>query len=65
MIKILVVDDEPDLQSLIRQRFRQMIREQKFNFSFAVNGLEAIRLLKNGPKWIGQGGIKHEVRITF
>ncbi|MBS1928394.1 MAG: response regulator [Chitinophagaceae bacterium] len=46
MIKILVVDDEPDLQSLIRQRFRQMIREQKFNFSFAVNGLEAIRLLK-------------------
>ena len=29
MTKILVVDDEPDLEMLIKQKFRQKIREQK------------------------------------
>jgi phosphoserine phosphatase RsbU/P len=40
--KILVVDDEPDLELLVRQKFRRHIREGKFEFSFAGNGQEAL-----------------------
>ena len=36
MIKILVVDDETDLEVLIKQKFRQKIREHEFEFVFAV-----------------------------
>lgn len=43
--KILVVDDEPDLESLIRQRFRKQIRENEYEFVFASNGLEALAKL--------------------
>ena len=45
--KILVVDDEPDLQQLVRQKFRQQIRDKDFEFSFAQNGVEALHLLQN------------------
>ena len=46
--KILVVDDEPDLESLIRQRFRKKIRDGEYDFVFAHNGLEALaRLLEH------------------
>ena len=45
--KILVVDDEPDLQQLVRQKFRQQIRNKDFEFSFAQNGVEALHLLQN------------------
>lgn len=44
--KILVVDDEPDLEHLIRQKFRQQIRDRKFEFSFAQNGVEALQRLQ-------------------
>ncbi len=45
---MLVVDDEPDLESLIRQRFRKKIREGEYEFVFASNGLEALaRLLEH------------------
>ncbi len=40
--KVLVVDDEPDLQSLIRQKFRRQIRENVFEFVFAQSGKEAL-----------------------
>ncbi|HXH49850.1 MAG TPA: SpoIIE family protein phosphatase [Terriglobia bacterium] len=40
--KILIVDDEPDLELLVRQKFRKHIRERKFEFSFAGNGQEAL-----------------------
>lgn len=43
MIKILVVDDEPDLETLIRQKFRQKIREGEYEFFFAENGVSALR----------------------
>lgn len=43
--KILIVDDEPDLELLIRQKFRRHIREGKFEFSFAGNGQEALAKL--------------------
>src|SRR5262245_36905820 len=44
--KILVVDDEPDLELLIRQRFRRQIRQQAFQFLFARNGVEALTVLQ-------------------
>lgn len=47
MTKILVADDEPDLEILIKQRFRKQIREDKYEFVFALNGKEAITILKN------------------
>ncbi|WP_134091182.1 adenylate/guanylate cyclase domain-containing response regulator [Olivibacter sp. XZL3] len=46
MAKILVVDDEADLELLIRQKFRRKIREQVYTFVFAKDGLEALELLK-------------------
>ena len=44
--KVLVVDDEPDLEPLMRQRMRRMIRSGKYEFSFACNGLEALERLR-------------------
>lgn len=40
--RILVVDDEPDLEDLVTQRFRRQLREGKFNFVFAHDGVEAL-----------------------
>jgi len=42
MSKILVVDDEPDLEMLIKQKFRQKIREHRYEFLFAMNGNQAL-----------------------
>ena len=49
MIKILVADDEVDLESLIRQIFRRQIREQKYEFVFASNGKDALEKLQAHP----------------
>ncbi len=49
MSKILVVDDEPDLSTLIKQRFRQKIREKKYDFIFALNGREALEATEANP----------------
>ena len=46
MTKILVVDDEPDLEVLIKQKFRKKIREKKYDFVFAENGRQALEQLK-------------------
>ncbi len=43
--KILIVDDEPDLELLIRQRFRREMREGVYHFAFARNGAEALNAL--------------------
>ncbi|MET4074593.1 adenylate/guanylate cyclase domain-containing protein [Hymenobacter sp. UYCo722] len=46
--KILVVDDETDLELLIKQKFRRKIRENVYEFVFAANGQEALtRILEN------------------
>jgi phosphoserine phosphatase RsbU/P len=47
--KILVVDDEPDLEVLIRQRFRKQIRDGELRFEFAQNGLQALSRLDEHP----------------
>ncbi len=45
---ILVVDDEPDLELLIKQKFRKKVKNNEFNFTFANNnnGLEALNRLQ-------------------
>ena len=48
--KILVVDDEIDLESLIRQKFRRQIRDKVYDFVFAFNGLEALTKLLEYPE---------------
>ena len=49
MTKILVADDEVDLETLIRQKFRQKIRQQEYEFVFAINGNDAIRKIEQHP----------------
>jgi adenylate cyclase len=49
MAKILVADDEADLETLIKQKFRQKIRENKFEFVFALNGKDALKALQTHP----------------
>jgi adenylate cyclase len=49
MSKILVVDDEPDLEVLIKQKFRKQIREKEYEFFFAENGKEALKRLLEQP----------------
>ncbi len=49
MAKILVADDEVDLEMLIKQKFRRQIRENKYEFIFALNGSEALDKLEQHP----------------
>ncbi|HQV60561.1 MAG: response regulator [Chitinophagaceae bacterium] len=49
MRKILVADDEADLEILIRQKFRQKIREQQYEFVFAINGQDALEKMQLHP----------------
>ena len=44
--KILVVDDEPDLEPLVLQRMRRRIRTGQYSFVFAQNGVEALERLR-------------------
>ena len=46
MTKILVVDDEADLEVLIKQKFRQKIRDQLYEFVFAINGKDALEKIQ-------------------
>ncbi len=49
MAKILVVDDEPDLEILMKQKFRKKIRENVYEFLFAQNGEEALEVIRENP----------------
>lgn len=46
---ILVVDDEPDLETLVLQKFRRQIREGTVNFMFAQDGVEALQKIEANP----------------
>lgn len=48
-VKILVVDDEPDIEVLVRQRFRKQVRDKVYSFAFAQNGAEAIKHFETDP----------------
>jgi len=47
--KIMIVDDENDLEQLVRQKFRRQIREKEYEFIFAENGKMALDLLEKHP----------------
>jgi len=49
MTKILVADDEADLEALIRQKFRRQIREARYEFVFAINGRDALIKMEEHP----------------
>jgi class 3 adenylate cyclase len=46
---ILVVDDEPDLEALILQKFRRQIRDGVVAFVFAHDGIEALQSIEDHP----------------
>ena len=46
---ILVVDDEPDLEALVLQKFRKQIHDGAVSFMFAHDGVEALQSLENHP----------------
>ncbi len=48
--KILIVDDEPDLEMLVTQKFRSRIREGDIAFVFVSNGLNALEKLGTDPE---------------
>lgn len=49
MAKILVVDDEEDLELLFRQKYRQKVRAGEYEMHFALNGQQALDFLKRNP----------------
>jgi len=55
-MKILVVDDEKDIQPLFKQRFRKEIKNQELDFEFAFSGEEALNYLKT---------LKHEAVLIL
>jgi class 3 adenylate cyclase len=46
---ILVVDDEPDLEALVLQKFRRQIRDGALAFVFAHDGIEALASIEQHP----------------
>ena len=46
-MKIMVVDDELDIQLLFRQRFRKEIKSGEFHFHYAFSGADALAFLEN------------------
>ena len=48
-VKIMVVDDEPDVELLVRQKYRRQIRERTYEFVFAGDGVEALERLEDHP----------------
>jgi CheY-like chemotaxis protein len=44
-VRVLVVDDEPDVEALFRQRFRREVREGLYKLSFALSALGALAIL--------------------
>ncbi|MCY4541387.1 MAG: SpoIIE family protein phosphatase [Rhodobacteraceae bacterium] len=43
--RILVVDDEPDVEPLVKMRMRREVRKGRYTFVFAANGVEALEML--------------------
>ncbi len=48
--RVLIVDDEPDIETLIRQRFKRRNGSLGFEFVFARNGADALSQIEADPK---------------
>ena len=48
--RILVVDDEPDVEALITQKFRRKVRKGEIEFVFATDGKHALEVLGQNPE---------------
>ena len=44
-VRVLVVDDEPDVEALFRQQFRREVREGLYTLDFALSALAALAIL--------------------
>lgn len=49
-MKIMVVDDEEDVQLLFRQKFRKEIKQGQIEFQFAFSAKEALEYLDSQPE---------------
>jgi CheY-like chemotaxis protein len=49
-ISVLIVDDEPDVMTLFRRKFRRELRNGSYTFSFAESGEAALELLNKDVK---------------
>jgi YesN/AraC family two-component response regulator len=49
-MKIMVVDDEEDVQLLFRQKFRKEIKQGQIEFQFAFSAKEALEYLNSQPE---------------
>ena len=49
-VSILVVDDEPDVGELFRQRFRREVRQGLYVLHFADSGVAALNMLSEGVR---------------
>jgi CheY-like chemotaxis protein len=49
-VSILIVDDEPDVAEMFRQRFRREARQGTYVLHFAASGEEALDKLANGVR---------------
>jgi adenylate cyclase len=47
--RILVVDDEPDVEALVLQKFRRQVRKGELEFVFAHDGQQALEVLSGEP----------------
>ena len=44
-VRVLVVDDEPDVETLFRQQLRREVREGLYTMDFALSGKAALEIL--------------------
>ena len=47
--KVLVVDDEPDVEPMFRQQMRREVRAGRYEFLFALSGRRALEMLEEHP----------------
>ena len=47
--RVLVVDDEPEVEAMFRQRMRREVRAGTYELFFARSGLEALEVLRENP----------------
>jgi CheY-like chemotaxis protein len=45
IVRVLIVDDEPDVETLFRQQFRREVRQELYILNFALSGKAALDIL--------------------